>query len=477
MSSNKTKAAAIFDLDRTIIPVASPQILQRHLAAAGLAPSGGNFVSDAFFKMFEIAGESGLVGQAAKLGPRAAKGWSVEATVETARGAAEEIVTHLLPFARSEIDRHAAAGRITVLATTTPRHLVKPVADLIGFDHVIATRWEQEDGEFTGELDGDVVWGRGKRDAVKAWAKENGIDLRQSYAYSDSYYDSSLLATVGHPVAVNPDVRLAATAALRGWPVRYLDKPEGIIKIAGMEMQELIRPFVRPELIPNADVDIEGIHNIPAEGGALLVANHRSYFDPIVITTIIARSGRNARYLGKKEVFDVPVIGQMMLAAGGIRVDRGTGSEQPLDAAIAALKGGDIVFLMPQGTIPRGPAFFDPELKGRWGAAKLATAAKVPVVPVGLWGTEKVWPRSARLPSLNLTDPPSVTATVGAPFELVYDDLDTDTQRIMAAISDLLPAVAHVRHDPTEAELAATYPSGYSGDPEQELDRRPGTDT
>lgn len=477
MSSSKPKAAAIFDLDRTIIPIASPQILQRHLAAAGLAPTGGNFVSDAFFKMFEIAGESGLVGRAAKLGPRAAKGWSVEATEETAREAAEEIVQHLLPFARTEIDAHAAAGRATVLATTTPRHLVQPVADLIGFDHVIATKWEQEHGEFTGELDGDVVWGRGKRDAVKAWAKENGIDLRQSYAYSDSYYDSSLLASVGHPVAVNPDVRLAATAALRGWPVRYLDKPEGILKIAGMEMQELIRPFVRPELIPNADIDIEGIDNIPAEGGALVVANHRSYFDPIVITTIIARSGRNARYLGKKEVFDVPVIGAMMLSAGGIRVDRGTGSDEPLDAAIAALKGGDIVFLMPQGTIPRGPAFFDAELKGRWGAAKLATAAKVPIVPVGLWGTEQVWPRSARLPNLNFTDPPPVTATVGEPLELVYDNLDADTDRIMRAISDLLPPAAHEHYEPTEAELAATYPPGYSGDPEQELDRRPGTDT
>ena len=477
MSSNKPKAAAIFDLDRTIIPVASPQILQRHLAAAGLAPSGGNFVSDGFFRLFEIAGESGLVGQAAKLGPKAAKGWSVEATTETAQAAAEEIVQHLLPFARTEIDRHAAAGRTTVLATTTPRHLVKPVADLIGFHHVIATRWKQDHGEFTGELDGNIVWGRGKRDAVSAWAKEHGIDLRESYAYSDSYYDSALLAAVGHPVAVNPDVRLAATAALRGWPVRYLDKPEGIIKIAGMEMQELIRPFIRPEFIPNADVDIEGIHNIPAVGGALLVANHRSYFDPVVITTIIARSGRNARYLGKKEVFDVPLIGPMMLAAGGIRVDRGAGSDEPLEAAITALKGGDMVFLMPQGTIPRGPAFFDTELRGRWGAAKLATAAKVPVVPVGLWGTEKVWPRSARLPSLNLTDPPPVTATVGTPIELVYDSLDADTSRIMAAITDLLPPAAHVRHEPTDAELAATYPPGYSGDPEQELDRRPGTDT
>ena len=48
---------------------------------------------------------------------------------------------------------------------------------------------------------------------------------------------------------------------------------------------------------------------------------------------------------------------------------------------------------MPEGTIPRGPAFFDPELKGRWGAARLAAMTGAPVIPVGMWGTEQVWPR------------------------------------------------------------------------------------
>ena len=52
---------------------------------------------------------------------------------------------------------------------------------------------------------------------------------------------------------------------------------------------------------------------------------------------------------------------------GGIRVERGTGSDEPLRAAAQALEGGELVAIMPQGTIPRGPAFFDPVLKGRWG--------------------------------------------------------------------------------------------------------------
>ncbi|HUW03581.1 MAG TPA: HAD-IB family hydrolase, partial [Acidimicrobiales bacterium] len=132
---------------------------------------------------------------------------------------------------------------------------------------------------------------------------------------------------------------------------------------------------------------------------------------------------------------------------------------------------------MPQGTIPRGPAFFDPELKGRWGAAKLAAMTKVPVIPVGLWGTEQVWPRSARLPNLlAVTDPPLVTIRVGSPVELNYRSADADTKRIMEALSELLPPEAKVQRTPTAEELARTYPPGYEGDPAAELERRPGTD-
>ncbi|HMQ27589.1 MAG TPA: lysophospholipid acyltransferase family protein, partial [Acidimicrobiales bacterium] len=215
----------------------------------------------------------------------------------------------------------------------------------------------------------------------------------------------------------------------------------------------------------------------PAEGAAIICGNHRSYFDPMAVALTIAKRGRPVRFLGKKEVFDAPVVGQVARAMGGIRVDRGTGSDEPLKAAAQALEAGEMVALMPQGTIPRGKAFFEPELKARWGAAKLAQLSGAPVIPVGLWGTEKVWPRSARLPNvLNLTDPPTIRVRVGEPLELGREDLDADTRAIMAAIVDLLPAEARERRTPTPEELRLTFPPGYSGDPEAEDDRRPGTD-
>ncbi len=191
------------------------------------------------------------------------------------------------------------------------------------------------------------------------------------------------------------------------------------------------------------------------------MANHRSYFDPMAVGLALARSGRTARFLGKKEVFDAPVIGPLARAFGGIRVDRGTGSDEPLKEAGAALAAGELVAIMPQGTIPRGRAFFDPLLKGRWGAARLAQMTAAPVIPLGLWGTERVWPRSARLPDvMNVWDPPQVRVRVGPAVELGYDDLDADTTTIMAAIAALLPEEARQPHEPTAQELARTMPPG-----------------
>jgi putative phosphoserine phosphatase/1-acylglycerol-3-phosphate O-acyltransferase len=134
---------------------------------------------------------------------------------------------------------------------------------------------------------------------------------------------------------------------------------------------------------------------------------------------------------------------------------------------------------MPEGTIPRGPAFFDPVLKGRWGAARLAAMTGAPVIPIGLWGTEQVWPRSSKAPNvLNILRPPTVRIRVGEPVEgLTGRSADADTKRIMAAIADLLPEEARVPRIPTAEELARTYPSGkVPDDTERELARRPGRD-
>ena len=481
--------AAIFDLDRTLINESSTPIFMRHLADAGIGSDSSipfaepivKAASTALKTIFNVVGESRLLMQPAKLAVRASVGWSVLDVETAARKAADEIVEHLQPFAQSVIDDHRAAGDLLVLASTSPLAFTRPLAEALGFDGVVGTDWGRTDDKhsrYTGELHGAFVWGPAKADAVEAWASEHGVRLSSSSAYSDSYYDAPLLNLVGHPVAVNPDARLQALAAVKGWPVRHFDKSEGVIKVGGREIQEWARPIMRPEFIaPYADIDIQFHDKIPADGPAIIVFNHRSYFDPTVMGLLIARAGRNIRGLGKKEVFDVPVIGRLMEGMGGVRVERASGSDEPLEAAARALRGGEVVMMAPEGTIPRGPAFFDPELKGRWGAAKLAADTRVPVIPVGLWGTEKVWPRNQRLPNLNPLTRPAVSAVVGDPVDLKYRSPDADTKRIMSALSALLPPEAHEQHQPTTEELLRTFPPGYSGDPNAEVSRRPGTDT
>jgi len=159
-------------------------------------------------------------------------------------------------------------------------------------------------------------------------------------------------------------------------------------------------------------------------------------------------------------VFDAPVVGQLARSLGGIAVARGTGSTEPMRQAAAALRAGEVVIVLPQGTIPRGEAFFDPVLHGHTGAARLAAETGAPVVPIGLWGTEQVWPRSSKVPNMTtLAHPPRVTVTVGVPVALGLEDAVADTTVLMATIADLLPDESRVPHIPTAEDLARTRPS------------------
>jgi putative phosphoserine phosphatase/1-acylglycerol-3-phosphate O-acyltransferase len=471
--------AAFFDLDRTLLSGASGEVFAGAMRTAGLTGPNPIPGERLLFGLFNAIGETLPSMVIARQAVSLATGRSRAAVLRAAETVADELVAMVQPFAETAFAAHREAGRPIVLATTTPYDLVKPFADRLGLDDVVATRYGiSDDGTYDGTLDGPFVWSAGKLAAITDWADRHGVDLAESYAYSDSVYDTPMLAAVGHPIVVNPDPRMVLVAAARRWPTLNLDVSPGVLKIPviGLELQQVALRFARPAAYPYARFDIEGVEHIPSSGAAILVGNHRSYFDVAAMSLTIAESGRAARFLGKKEVFDAPVVGSIAAAMGGIRVDRGTGSDEPLAAAAAALDGGEMVTMMPEGTIPRGSAFFR-KPKGRWGAARLAQMTGAPVIPVGLWGTERVWPRSSRLPNmLNLSDPPTVRIRVGEPVELVGRSLEADTKRIMSAIVTLLPADAYRRRALTPDELAATYPPGYTGDPERESQRRPGSD-
>lgn len=458
-------AAAFFDLDRTLLRGASGPVLTEHLRAAGIIGERSVPGQALFNRVYDLLGENRLFMAATKQLARVARGWDVLGVQEAAGKAAQQLVDLVQPYAPPLLREHRDAGRAVVLATTTPFELVKPFADVLGIDDVIATRYGVADGRYDGTFAGGFVWGRGKLEAVRRWADDHDVALGDSYAYSDSYFDAPLLRAVGHPVAVNPDLRLQALATVLRWPTLHLDAPAGVPKLFGIEPQMILQQFFRPELIRYARFDIDGVEHVPRRGAGILALNHRSYFDVIATGTALARRGRPVRVLAKREMLEAPIIGPVIRSFGAIRVDRGSGSDEPLVDAARALEGGELVAVFPQGTIPRGEAFFDIELRGRHGIARLAAMSRAPVIPIGVWGTEHVWPRSAKLPNmLNVTSPPLVTVRIGPPVTLHYVDADTDTRAVMRAIADLLPPESRIARHPTPEELARTYPGGQPPD-------------
>ena len=466
MTRRPGAGATFVDLDRTLLRGASGLVLSAAMHAEGLFADRRSLPGErVLYAVYDLLGESVPFMAMVRAAPHFVRGWTVDAVEQAGRMAAPELAALVQPYAPAVLAEHRAAGRRVVLATTTPVDLIGPFAELMGFDDLIATRYARSDGRYTGGIDGPFVWSTGKRDAVRRYAAEKSIDLAACHAYSDSVFDLPLLQMVGHPHVVNPDRRLRAMAALRRWPVEPWDRPAGVPKVLGLEPYHLLRPLVRPEAFPYARFDVDGIEHVPVRGPALLAANHRSYFDVAALAIVAARVGRPVRFLGKRELFDAPVIGQIARALGGISVDRGQRSDVPLREARRALEAGELVVILPQGTIPRGRAFFDPVLRGKTGTARLAALTGAPVVPIGLWGTECVWPRSSRLPDVTtVLHPPRVRVRIGPPVSLGLTDAAADTSAIMEAITRLLPDEARAGHDPTPEELARTYPPGHAAE-------------
>ena len=133
--------------------------------------------------------------------------------------------------------------------------------------------------------------------------------------------------------------------------------------------------------------DLRGIDRLPASGGAVLAANHVSYFDFMFVGLPALHRGRRlVRFMAKQAVFDHPVSGPLMRGMHHIPVDRSAGAGA-YRSAVAALRRGELVGVFPESTISR--SFTPRPMKS--GAARMALEAGVPLIPVVTWGGHRVW--------------------------------------------------------------------------------------
>ncbi len=142
------------------------------------------------------------------------------------------LLPRLYPEVLAEAWSHQDAGRPIYIVTAASQEMAAALADVLGFDGGIGTKSEIKDGVYTGKPDGPLVYRDGKPIAMREVAEREGIDLSESYAYSDSESDLPMLRCVGHPVAVNPDGELERVARAEGWRIMRFDKLGRRLKIA-----------------------------------------------------------------------------------------------------------------------------------------------------------------------------------------------------------------------------------------------------
>ena len=181
---------------------------------------------------------------------RSYAGASEDRLVVLAEELFEDVIKpNIYPRARALIDESRRAGCRQVLLSGALDFTMRPLARYLGADDLIANQLEFVDNYATGKLRKPFVAGATKAEIMRQYAREHGIELADSWAYSDSFSDYAMLAVVGHPTACNPDFRLRSMARSYDWPVLDLDeepdrsaqrRPQGLaparrLRVAGPE--------------------------------------------------------------------------------------------------------------------------------------------------------------------------------------------------------------------------------------------------
>jgi putative phosphoserine phosphatase/1-acylglycerol-3-phosphate O-acyltransferase len=454
-----SKIGAFFDLDQTLLAgFSATSFIRERLVTGRMSPQE---LGTTFFGALSFAlGRTGF--SALMTATTAAYRGLAESMLEDV--GEEVFVKHLAkqiyPEARAIVQAHQDAGHTVAIISSATRYQAEPLARDMGIEHVLCTELEVEEGVFTGEVVRPTCYGEGKAVAGRALAAQEGLDLAESYFYTDSHEDLPLLEVVGRPRPLNPNRQLAQIAKERQWPVRRFSsrgRPGlGDVVRTGLTYASLVPAMwagaaaglvngsYREALnvsgavwgdlatsLAGIDLRVEGEGHLWSHRPAVFIFNHQSALDAILMMKLIRR---DVTGIGKMELKKNPIFGPILTAAGVVFVDRANSARavEALQPAVDALKEGRSLVIAPEGT--RSPT---PKL-GRFkkGAFHLAMQAGVPIVPVVFRNVLDAFPKDARV-----VRPATIEAVVLPPVSTTgwtVEGLDEEIAEIRGSYLDVL---------------------------------------
>ena len=347
------------------------------------------------------------------------RGTSEASYIEFGEELYEQHLARLIyPESRALIEAHQAKGHTVAIISSATPYQVEPAARDLGIKHVMCTHLEVKDGVLTGGVVRPTCFGQGKVSAAERLSEEEGVDLDQTYFYSDSDDDIELLERVGKPRPLNPNRKLTAIAEREGWPVRRF-RSRGRPGITGWARSiaatgSLVTSFAAglpiwaitgsrrsaqnfsyslfadtASALIGLDLEVRGEENLWSHRPAVFIFNHQSKADVVIACSLVRR---DIAGVGKKEIRNMPIIGRVMEFGGAVLIDRENSSSaieamQPL-VDVMRIEGKSVL-LAPEGTRTVSPKL-NPFKKG---AFHLAIQAGAPMIPIVIHNALDVAPK------------------------------------------------------------------------------------
>ena len=376
------------------------------------------------------------------------------------RVARERLSAEVFPEMRAMIRAHQQKGHTVAIVSSATRYQVEPLAQSLGIEHILCTELEVVDGHFTGEIDGEPCYAENKVTAVRDFAKRHRVNIGKSFFYSNGFEDLALLETVGHPVVINPDSKLAKVARRNGWRDIRLES-RGFVGVGDVARTLLTFGTALPilaaslpfraigvgerdatnfslntwtsiaPLIARLKLIVEGQEHLWSSRPAVFIFNHRSAIDLLIAARLLRE---DAVGIAKKEVRNQPLIGPALSYAGAVFIDRENvrDPKAALQPAVDALAEGRSVVIAPEGTRSRDGRLGD----FKRGAFHMARQAGVPIVPIVIHNAEDALPGTSMV-----VRPAEVKVTVLPPIQTddwSLRDVSPQTRRIRSLYLDCL---------------------------------------